>query len=147
MILVNNGRFYLSFFILIKILQRRGFSMGANYSGCAYYRVPNDWEGDVPLSICVSTDYLNVKVSMETQATIGAIGWWYDWKMELQRYDGGWKTVGSRTGWLSADSPSNRTFTNVLVSGKKMRVKVTFKYENYKGQIISFVRYSKTWTR
>lgn len=41
------------------------------------------------------------------------------WTMKLQRYSGGsWRTIGTRTGYTSENSPSNRTFTNVIRNGR-----------------------------
>lgn len=55
------------------------------------------------------------------------------WDMYLQRSNGNppatrvWNTVGSRSGYISADSPSHRTFTNVGQPGSLMRVMVKFR--------------------
>ncbi|WP_139017903.1 hypothetical protein [Bacillus andreraoultii] len=65
--------------------------------------------------------------------------------MELQRNSGGtWNTVGTRTGYLTMDSPSYRTFTNVRVTGEQMRVKVTFYDALGDGLDYSIYHY---WTR
>src|SRR5699024_2153660 len=45
--------------------------------------------------------------------------WTYgEWTMMLQRRGAnGWNTIGTRTGYVSEDSPSHRTFTNVKKQG------------------------------
>lgn len=40
------------------------------------------------------------------------------WKMTLQRYENGrWNNVATRTGYVSSESPSNRTFTAIAQRG------------------------------
>lgn len=50
---------------------------------------------------------------------------WYNWKMSLQRYTNGrWSTIGTRYGYVSPDSPSHRSFTNVAAKNAQLRVKI-----------------------
>lgn len=52
------------------------------------------------------------------------------WDMYLQRYhsySNAWQTIGTRTGYVSFDSPSNRTFTNILKKNAQLRVYVRFR--------------------
>lgn len=63
-----------------------------------------------------------------------------NWTAWLQKYESGkWVNVASRTGYLSDDSPSSRTFTDVGGAGKTMRLYVGF--ENSQQET------SKTFTR
>jgi len=51
-----------------------------------------------------------------------------DWWMKLQRWssDTGWVTIGTRSGYISGTSPSNRTFTDVIRGRSLMRVVLVF---------------------
>lgn len=91
---------------------------------------------DVEVRICTDENNSDVSVSMNV---IPPSSFLSDWTMSLQRYDGGWKTVGTRTGYLEYASPSNRTFTNVGITNKPMRVSVRF----HEGETIT----SKQWVR
>lgn len=110
-------------------------------------------------SIATNEDYYYVYVSLRADYTWLRQKW--DWTMYLQRYENGrWNTIGTRTGYLSYSSPSDRTFSNIAVKGAPMRVKVTYtpyyyayytdgtegwRNDNQSGG--SFTYYSKTWTR
>lgn len=51
----------------------------------------------------------------------------FDWTMYLQRYNPlnqNWETIGTRTGYLTKFSPSDRTFTGIKRTGHPLRVKV-----------------------
>ena len=88
---------------------------------------------------CVSDDASNVTVKVRQTDSPSTT---FNWKMELQRYtSGSWTTIGTRTGYVSSSSPSDRTFTNVLRNGSSMRVKTTF--YGYSTKVV----YSSTWTR
>lgn len=52
----------------------------------------------------------------------------YDWKMELQRGDGGWTTIGTRTGYVGPDDSSYRTFTNIGQYGTLRLVVTLYTY-------------------
>lgn len=112
----------------------------AAYSGCKTSKLPNPTLGDVDLDICVSESGSNVNASMKVFSKVTSFTPYYEWTMYLQRYtNGAWSTVGSRTGFITGESPSNRTFTDVGVKNTKMRVKVVFDGSD--------TRYSNTWTR
>lgn len=54
------------------------------------------------------------------------------WIMRLQRYNSSsktWKTIGTREGYVSRKSPSNRVFTSIKKQNASLRVRVTL-YEN-----------------
>ncbi|MCO0600447.1 hypothetical protein NGI46_24180 [Peribacillus butanolivorans] len=117
----------------------------AAYSGCKSSELPNVTLGATDLDICVSESGSNVNVSMKIFNNSTTSYPYYEWTMYLQRYtNGAWSNVGSRTGYISGDSSSNRTFTNVADKNTKMRVKAVFSYEG--GGSVG-TRYSNTWTR
>lgn len=103
--------------------------------------------------------YIIIYVSLRADYTWLRQKW--DWTMYLQRYENGrWNTIGTRTGYLSYSSPSDRTFSNIAVKGAPMRVKVTYTpyyyayytdgtegWRNDSQSGGSFTYYSKTWTR
>lgn len=62
--------------------------------------------------------------------------WTYgEWTMILQRRTGGtWRNIGSRTGYVRDNSPSNRTFTNVRKDGP-MRVYTIISSSAYHGSV------------
>lgn len=48
------------------------------------------------------------------------------WTMHLQRYSNrSWTTIGTRTGYTSETSRSDRTFTNVIRDNRPLRVALT----------------------
>lgn len=55
--------------------------------------------------------------------------WRHDWTMQLQRQNSKklWDTIGTRTGYLTGNSPSHRTFTNVKKTSYPLRLVVRFK--------------------
>lgn len=55
----------------------------------------------------------------------------YTWTMKLMRenYNGGWDVIGTRTGWISTSSPSNRTFTSVRASTYPLKIQVIFRQD------------------
>lgn len=66
----------------------------------------------------------------------------FNWKMELQRQTEGydtWVTIGTHTGYVMYDDPSNRTFTNVGTLNTFLRIKLTVTGEG--------TFYSKAWVR
>lgn len=119
----------------------------AYFSGCNYHKLTGGAFPDVNLSICVSEDSSNVNCSLTISPPVAGVDFRYDWKMELQRlgYNEGWNTIGTRTGYVSNTSPSNRTFTNVGRTGDAMQVKVSF-YDVSTGRLIG-IRNSQTWFR
>lgn len=89
----------------------------------------------IPHGICISNDKSNVKASIQQDAYMTPCTHDYcqlDWTMRLQRlvwnHDGSkrWKTIGTRTGYVSSQSPSHRTFTNVKKMNAQLRLQVTF---------------------
>ena len=79
----------------------------------------------------------DVRVNM----TCSGSSWTLDWTMRLQRYvSGSWSTIGTRTGYLRNNSPSERTFTNVSRQNARTRVQVSFTHGgDYRGAISSHV--------
>lgn len=66
-------------------------------------------------TLCAASSGSNVNVTFKewTPSHIGASN--SNWTMRLYRWvNGEWKLGGTRTGYVSKDSPSNRTFTDVL---------------------------------
>lgn len=79
------------------------------------------WDGSVVYSFCGSSRGSDVEVTFKvwTQAHLNVRT---EWDMSLYRKVGGeWVLGGTRSGYVSNDSPSNRTFTNVR-SGEIMVV-------------------------
>ncbi|MFJ7681215.1 hypothetical protein [Peribacillus butanolivorans] len=117
----------------------------ASAGGCNSFGLPSG-VGTMPASICTSEDSSDVNVTLKS----GRVGTWeslYYWSMSLQRYENGaWGTIGSRTGFVSTDSPSERTFTNVGKKDKSMRVKVNYYYDSGRTDFVKTV-YSNKWTR
>lgn len=94
--------------------------------GCEIFPIMHEerfWTAN--LTFCLSKDSSNVNVSLHlTSSGTGIVT--LDWTMYLERYysGSGWRTVGTRTGYVSDTSPSHRTFTNVGGHGSQMRVAV-----------------------
>lgn len=69
----------------------------------------------------------------------------FDWTMELQRYYShpgeGWQTIGTRSGYVTLDSPSPRTFTNIRAMNRRLRVVV--RARDAGGHVGTF--YSEEW--
>lgn len=67
----------------------------------------------------------NVHVSLETLRHQSNIPGFYRhyWRMELLR---DWNVIGTRTGYVAANSPSHRTFTGIGNHRTRLRVRVTF---------------------
>jgi hypothetical protein len=92
---------------------------------------------------------VNVSLTSACQAPLCYGDWTYgEWTMHLQRYanpgagqPGEWVTIGTRDGYVSSSSPSNRTFTNVASTGA-IRVRTVIRSSAYHGSItlISSVR-------
>lgn len=92
----------------------------------------------------VNPDLPDVHVSLTSacQAPLCYNDWTYgEWVMELQRFmspgagqPGAWGTIGVRDGYVSSNSPSNRTFTNVANTGD-MRVRTVIRSSAYHGSI------------
>ena len=119
--------------------------MAVGYHGCAQGTIQHDFIGEVSLAMCASDDYYSVYASMEMSDKVVSFDPYYDWEMELQRYDYGWKTIDTRTGYITSHSPSNRTFSNVLVTGGNlMRFVTRFYYRD--GEYIT-TRVSPDWVR
>lgn len=86
---------------------------------------------------------VNVSLNSSCQHTLCYGDWTYgEWTMELQRRVDStippyyrWETIGSRTGYVSDDSPSHRTFTNVRKEGS-IRVHTLIKKSAYHRSII-----------
>lgn len=95
------------------------------------YKRPNGQKINCYMQCAVSNSGSNVNVTFEEtgasgEGNAGDAGGRFDWTMKLQRRpnphpETAWTTVGTRTGYVSLSSPSNRTFTNVK-SGYQMRV-------------------------
>ncbi|GGN61025.1 hypothetical protein [Oceanobacillus indicireducens] len=50
---------------------------------------------------------------------------WYNWRIDLQRYENGrWTTIDTRYGYVSPDSPSHRSFTNIAHKNARTRAKI-----------------------
>lgn len=50
---------------------------------------------------------------------------WYNWRMNLQRYTNGkWTTIDTRYGYVSPDSPSHRSFTNIAHKNARTRAQI-----------------------
>ena len=82
-------------------------------------------------SLCVTKNYKDVKVSItapEKWGSTATIDIRY-WTMSLQRkVNAVWRTVDSRTGYVTPTSPSHRTFTNIGQPGSKMRINVRYTF-------------------
>ncbi|AFS77124.1 hypothetical protein Curi_c00420 [Gottschalkia acidurici 9a] len=75
--------------------------------------------GNIRYDLCGYSSGTDVEIRFElSTASHISIGR-QDWIMYLDRKqsDGSWLQAGSRTGWISSSSPSDRVFTNVR-SGK-----------------------------
>lgn len=78
------------------------------------------------ITLFMSKDSSNISFTMTMENIVGG-SLSVDWTAWLQKYENGkWVNVASRTGYLSDDSPSSRTFTNVGGAGKTMRLYVGF---------------------
>lgn len=72
-------------------------------------------DGTVPVTLQTTADYYKIY-----------------WLMRLQRKNlstGAWENIGTRAGYVSYQSPSNRTFTSVKESHAPLRVEIEF-YED-----------------
>lgn len=95
----------------------------ANYSGCKSWSLPHYlFSKRIPSRLCVREDSKSVHVSYNIdEPSDWAL---FNWKMYLQVYSGGsWKTIGTRTGYVTHNSPSNRSFS-VGYKGYRMRVQM-----------------------
>lgn len=77
------------------------------------------------MSMCINSGvYGQVAVTLQipNPALITAQ---YNWQMQLQRHDGKkWYVVGERTGYTSAISKSDRTFTNIATKNEIIRIAI-----------------------
>ncbi|WP_066190339.1 hypothetical protein [Gracilibacillus timonensis] len=110
--------------------------------------MPSKVVSDILWTLSTNASFPNVDVSLTSlcQHQICYTDWTYgEWTMYLQRsVDGGtsapaYQTIGTRTGYVSQDSPSNRTFTNVRNQGI-MRVVVQIAGSAYHGPV-HFIEY------
>lgn|SRR5699024_3149008 len=70
------------------------------------------------------------------------------WTMYLQRYtNGSWRTIGTRAGYVSYESPSPRTFNNVRKTGARMRCYVKFNRAYLNPSAKADTIYTPNWTR
>mgnify|MGYP001178157937 CR=1 FL=1 len=71
----------------------------------------------------------------------------HDWQMQLQRQQSNktWSTIGTRTGYLTFDSPSHRTFTSVKGTSYPLRLVVRFTDHDYPNQPGTVAYYYSSW--
>ncbi|PAD34218.1 hypothetical protein [Terribacillus saccharophilus] len=104
------------------------------------HSITNDMGIDNILTIAARPSGSNVYASIDFDAGI-----WdsrIDWEMELQRKTNGvWKTIGTFKGYVSAKSPSNRTYTNVRQTGSQRLLVSFWQGGSYKGAAVT-----PTWT-
>lgn len=83
----------------------------------------SNWDNSNIFTLCATSSGSNVNVTL-TQWTPSYIeAYNSNWTMRLYRWvNGGWKLGGTRTGYVSKISPSNRTFTDVLRGRIKVEV-------------------------
>lgn len=100
------------------------------------------------LDQAVSQDSSNVNVTLAVRLTNPDGSPKIYWSMFLQRYTNGvWVTIGTRTGYVSTSSKSDRTFTNVSNNtGKKTRVKTNLYWDSAHSDYIAAIP-GPTWTR
>ena len=87
--------------------------------------------------LCVTDDGgPEINVSIEPTDKIGLAPYTYYWTMYLQRCtESRCETIGTRTGYVSPDSPSHRTFTNVAPGPDNMRIWVDYYETSAKNEV------------
>ena len=97
---------------------------------CTTKTLTHSTMGKCPASLCVSQTTSDVNVSLTVTDSVMSFDAKFSWEMELQRYDGSkWNVVGHRTGSVSQDSPSHRTFSDVAKKNAQMKV-VAYIYDS-----------------
>jgi hypothetical protein len=98
----------------------------ATYAGNTPWKV---WAGIQNVGIqCYVTKDSGINVDLRYYMGVPGGGSYFDWTMYLQQYyRGAWRTIASRSGYITETSPSSRTFTNIGGYKRKTRIKVKFR--------------------
>lgn len=81
----------------------------------------------------VEIDYYATKgtgITCDLRYSVGVPGGgsYFDWTMYLQQYyRGAWRTIATRSGYITETSPSSRTFTNIGGYKRKTRFHMKFR--------------------